>query len=77
MIIKDINVIQQAIHVDDENMCIVCYEKKADCIVSPCGHVATCCSCMKNWLDTKQTCPVCRKEISEYKKINSEFYLFS
>lgn len=69
----DIIEIQHAIHVDDENMRISCFEKKADCIISPCGHVATCFSCMNNWLDTNNICPVCRKKVSEFRKIYYEF----
>ncbi|KAK8872240.1 hypothetical protein M9Y10_008006 [Tritrichomonas musculus] len=70
----DVLDIQQAINTDDDdNVCIICYEKKADCVISPCGHVIACYSCMENWIKTNKICPVCRKEVSKYRKIYNEY----
>ena len=55
------------------NLCIICYEKKADCIIYPCCHVAGCYSCIKNWFQTKNICPICRKENCQFKKIFADF----
>lgn len=64
--------IEKALHginAVDENICIICYDKKVDCIVAPCGHVVACSECLENWFKSKSECPLCRKENSFYKKI--------
>lgn len=60
------------ITVDVEKICIICYDKKVDTILMPCGHIVTCSECLENWLKTKNECPVCRQEISYFKKIYNE-----
>ena len=35
--------------------CIICFDRKIDCVATPCGHQVCCMSCSKNL----QTCPVC------------------
>ena len=53
----------------NEDTCIICCEKKSDCIILPCGHMGCCSSCLENWFKNKQCCPICRSEPSFFKKI--------
>lgn len=55
--------------VSDDDICIICCDKKSDCLVLPCGHLGMCSSCLENWYSTKKCCPICRTEPSFYKKI--------
>lgn len=48
-----------------DEMCVICYEKKPNCIIVPCG----CTDCLKNWFSNKDVCPVCLKEKSSFVKI--------
>ncbi|XP_077140045.1 E3 ubiquitin-protein ligase LRSAM1 isoform X2 [Ranitomeya variabilis] len=41
--------------------CVVCMELEAQAIFLPCGHVCCCASCG----DALQTCPLCRRDISQ------------
>lgn len=47
----------------DDKKCKICFEKDAHCIIiTPCGHICMCESCLKNWFESKKTCPICWKE---------------
>lgn len=56
----------------NDSMCVICFEKPADCIVVPCGHMGFCEHCLNHWYRTNKKCPVCRAEPSCYKKIISD-----
>jgi len=45
----------KSINDTDADACILCYEKKIDCVITPCGHQVCCLSCSKNL----SSCPVC------------------
>jgi len=35
--------------------CIICFDRKIDCVATPCGHQICCLECSENL----STCPVC------------------
>ena len=51
--------------VKEENNCIVCMEKQADCVFFDCGHLHVCMPCSVNL----KLCPVCRKKILKVVKV--------
>ncbi|KAK8876239.1 hypothetical protein M9Y10_006433 [Tritrichomonas musculus] len=55
--------------VSKDEMCIICFENKADSIILPCGHMGVCSVCLENWYKNKKSCPICRTEPCFYKKI--------
>lgn len=58
---------------DDDDLCIMCMEKKIDCIIIPCGHIAACNDCLKKWFEKNHICPICRKEKSEFLQIINDY----
>ena len=44
---------------DEEDLCYVCYESKADSMLLPCGHLGLCLTCVKQL----SRCPLCRAKI--------------
>lgn len=65
--------VSTGINVDEDNLCIKCMENKIDCIILPCGHFAACSTCLSNWFEKHNNCPVCRNENSEFLKIYNDF----
>ncbi|KAK8846394.1 hypothetical protein M9Y10_020412 [Tritrichomonas musculus] len=59
--------------VGNDDMCIICFDKKADSIILPCGHMGVCSDCLENWFKNKDSCPICRNEPSFYKKLGHDF----
>lgn len=55
---------------NDDGLCGICFEKKADCIIIPCGHLGACYSCLYGWFKNKKTCPFCRKDVSLFQQIS-------
>ncbi|XP_059293541.1 E3 ubiquitin-protein ligase APD2-like [Lycium ferocissimum] len=54
----------------DENICIVCYDKKRDCFFIPCGHCTTCHSCAKRIAEEEnKNCPICRRVIRRVRRV--------
>ena len=58
--------------VSQDGECVVCFDRKIDCVLSPCGHVATCQRCAERlvavYLTSTQReklgrCPICRSRI--------------
>lgn len=48
--------------------CPICFTKKTDCVTTNCGHTF-CGDCLRKWEDMHNTCPLCRGELYEKKKI--------
>ena len=38
-------------------------------VCKPCGHVVACSVCAAEWAAQKNTCPVCRKEVTEIESV--------
>ena len=45
--------------------CTICYERKGEILIKPCGHSGMCKECILKCLENKIICPTCRKEIKE------------
>ena len=48
--------------------CPICYEKIQAPFKTTCNHVF-CVECLKDWLDSANTCPSCRTELYDGKKV--------
>ncbi|CAM9545581.1 unnamed protein product [Ascophyllum nodosum] len=46
---------------DDDDSCIVCFERKVDCTLVPCGHHCCCFTCAAQF----DVCPVCRADVTQ------------
>lgn len=46
--------------------CLICYEKKGEILIKPCGHSGICNDCILKCLEkTNILCPICKNEIKE------------
>ena len=45
----------------EERLCRICYDREANIVFVPCGHLATCGNCASAFRD----CPVCRAPIQQ------------
>lgn len=48
-----------------EQLCTVCYDKKSEVLIDPCGHSGFCADCMTTCLKEKQECPICRHKVEK------------
>lgn len=53
----------------DEEVCGICSERKVDCIILPCGHIAYCQECAQKWIVQHNSCPTCRTEGASFKRL--------
>lgn len=56
-----------------DDTCIICCENRSDSIILPCGHMGVCSSCLENWINTNQSCPICRSRPCIYKQVIHDF----
>eukprot|EP01117_Protostelium_nocturnum_P011409 TRINITY_DN4139_c0_g1_i2.p1 TRINITY_DN4139_c0_g1~~TRINITY_DN4139_c0_g1_i2.p1 ORF type:complete len:260 (-),score=70.88 TRINITY_DN4139_c0_g1_i2:38-817(-) len=50
---------------EDDDDCMVCFEKKRDCVLVPCGHLGFCYFCADGIHKSKTPeCPLCRTKIN-------------
>lgn len=49
----------------DSSECCICFDKKRDCVILECFHMCTCYNCAQK-LDA---CPICRKKLTEVKRV--------
>lgn len=43
-------------------ICVLCLEPRSYCSSTPCGHLF-CWSCVLDWLDEQEVCPVCKESV--------------
>ncbi|KAG8702190.1 hypothetical protein FRC08_003640 [Ceratobasidium sp. 394] len=53
--------------VEEECTCAICYDVFVAPQSTPCGHTV-CAPCMKQWLATRSTCPMCRTQLNPAQK---------
>lgn len=61
--------VSEGFKMNEDELCILCCEKKPDSIIMPCGHTGVCSDCLNNWFKENRCCPVCRAGDSYYNKI--------
>ena len=60
---------------DEEDLCVICLDRKRAAVLVPCGHAQSCLECGLQWADTgpnrpgreaaSATCPLCRDTIEQ------------
>lgn len=58
---------QKTIEIEEDQLCVLCYAKKADSVIMPCGHGGICNPCSLELFAGCKDCPICRnvKKISK------------
>ncbi|SPP84970.1 peroxisome biogenesis factor 10 [Drosophila guanche] len=61
-------------HADgDAPQCILCLEPRTNCSLAPCGHIF-CWSCILEWLEERDECPLCRESLKKSQVIQLQNY---
>lgn len=55
---------------NDDDECIVCFDKETNSCLIECGHVCVCYDCAVELLRLSQPCPICRVDIRQAIKIH-------
>jgi len=61
---------EKVVDMDNENLCFICCQKKADAVNLDCGHGGMCIECAQEAWKKQNNCVTCRKVISKVAKIN-------
>ena len=54
----------------NNGLCLICYNKKCNTIVTPCNHSFACVFCANHIKDNEKKCPICKKEVTDVIIIN-------
>ncbi|XP_001353650.3 peroxisome biogenesis factor 10 [Drosophila pseudoobscura] len=57
----------------DAPQCILCLEPRINCSLTPCGHIF-CWSCILEWLEERDECPLCRESLKKSQVIQLQNY---
>ncbi|CAF3372424.1 unnamed protein product [Rotaria sp. Silwood1] len=57
---------------DDADLCQLCFDASANCVMIPCGHIFFCSDCKKQFEGKSKICPVCRTEIKNIFEIEND-----
>jgi len=58
--VLDISTRSELFNIPENEQCIICFDRRIDCVLLECGHLAVCMSCSKNLRE----CPICRRMVS-------------
>lgn len=58
---------------EDDDTCIVCWEKQAAAAFLPCGHACCCAGCATVEVRRRQRCPLCRAECRKVVVVVDDF----
>jgi parallel beta-helix repeat protein len=61
-----------AFELGEDNTCLICTNRLVDAIVLPCGHTG-CWACLHEWLQSRDTCPVCRREHAHCRRVLPDY----
>jgi primosomal protein N' len=53
---------------NDENLCIICADRKSNVLFMPCRHLKTCAECsslLAAQNETQLVCPMCKQRVSD------------
>merc|ERR1719145_419857 len=50
---------------EEKGICGICFDKVADCVFVPCGHLGFCMACSEQ----QALCPICRNQIQIKQKV--------
>ena len=53
---------------EDDSLCIICFDRDRDALLTPCGHLYSCTVCIKGLNQRK--CPMCRVDIEKVVKVD-------
>lgn len=53
----------------NDEICQICLDHKADCIIMPCGHIGYCHKCLNKWFKDNYSCPYCQIEPVTFRNI--------
>eukprot|EP00798_Chlamydomonas_sp_ICE-L_P014302 gene14302-biopygen23369 len=51
---------------DNDQLCVVCFERERNVYLHPCGHVIMCSRCCDEVLAKSSKCPICRAQVLEH-----------
>ncbi|XP_017063504.1 peroxisome biogenesis factor 10 [Drosophila eugracilis] len=57
----------------DAPQCILCLEPRSNSSLTPCGHIF-CWSCLLEWLEERDECPLCRESLKKSQVITLQNY---
>lgn len=61
---------QQANKLEEKDQCVICFEKRRDAAIIPCGHLISCMECIEDIKTRGGVCPQCRGGIISVLKVS-------
>ena len=55
--------------IEEEELCIICMEKKIDTLIRPCNHMNLCHKCAGDLRSQSMVCPICKERMDSFVKL--------
>lgn len=52
---------------DIQGICVICYDRKSDCVFVDCFHQCCCLQCAEQLMKYNDKCPMCQRQIQQYR----------